>query len=257
MGDGGEGEGKEAMRLLEVFDLTKNFGGITANSNVNLHLDEGEVLGLIGPNGAGKTTLFNCIAGYHKPDKGRVIFMGKDITGWPPHMTNREGIARTFQVTVATGEMTVEEEVLVGAFCKIEKRSEAMQKAAEIVEFMGLQDVRGKRSSELPVAMQKRVGMARAVATQPRLLMLDEVAAGLTPSELEEIKGLILRVRQKWGITIFLTEHVMELVMDISQRVIVLDGGVKIAEGTPDEVANNEEVIKAYLGERYAKGRGR
>ncbi len=242
------------MKVLEVIELDKRFGGVAANSKVTFSVDEGEIVGLIGPNGAGKTTLFNCIAGYHKPDGGKVIFMGKDITGWPPHKTNREGIARTFQVIESGGDLSVKEEVMVGAFCKIAQRQEASTLAEEIVDFMGLREVKEMRLTELPVAMQKRVGLARALATQPKLLMLDEVAAGLTPSEIEEMKGLLRRIKEQWKLTLLIIEHVMELVMGLSDRVIVLDSGVKIAEGTPEEVANNEEVIKAYLGEKYAKG---
>jgi branched-chain amino acid transport system ATP-binding protein len=246
------------MKILEVFELEKHFGGVTANFQLSFNLEAGEIVGLIGPNGAGKTTLFNCIAGYHKPDKGRILFKGEDITGWSPHQTNREGIARTFQLIGETGgDLSVLEEVMVGAFCRTASRRKAMEEAEGIIEFFGLRAVKEKTTSALPVAMQKRVGLSRAMGTKPSLLMLDEVAAGLTPSEIIEMKQLIVRTQDRWSLTIFLTEHVMQLVMGLSHRVIVLESGMKIAEGTPKEVADNEEVIRAYLGERYAKGRER
>jgi branched-chain amino acid transport system ATP-binding protein len=243
------------MKILEISRLEKHFGGVMANFNISFFLNTGDIVGLIGPNGAGKTTLFNCIAGYHKPDKGKVRFNGKDITGWPPYETNREGIARTFQVIGSSGDLSVLEEIMVGAFCRTRSRHEAMGKAEDIIRFMGLETVAEKKLSELPVAAQKRVGLARAVATRPRLIMLDEVAAGLTSSEIEEMKKLLLGIKERFDLTVFIIEHVMQLVMDLSHRVIVLDSGRKITEGKPQEVADNEDVIRAYLGERYAEGR--
>jgi branched-chain amino acid transport system ATP-binding protein len=243
------------MKILEVLDLGKHFGGVMANDRILFSIETGDIVGLIGPNGAGKTTLFNCIAGYHRPTEGKILFQGEDITGWPPHKTNREGIARTFQVIESSGDLSVLEEVMVGAFCRTASRHKAMEEADEIVDFLGLKDVAKKKIYELPVAMQKRVGLGRAVATKPVLLMLDEVAAGLTSSEIEEIKKLILDIKKRLALTVFITEHVMQMVMELSQRVIVLESGRMIAEGKPEEVANNENVIRAYLGERYAKGR--
>jgi branched-chain amino acid transport system ATP-binding protein len=243
------------MKILEVLDLGKHFGGVMANNRISFSLETGDILGLIGPNGAGKTTLFNCIAGYHRPNEGRILFQGADITGWPPHKTNREGIARTFQVIESSGDLSVLEEVMVGAFCKTASRHKAMQEAHEILDFLGLIGVAKRKIYELPVAMQKRVGLARAVATKPILLMLDEVAAGLTSSEIEEMKKLVLNIKNRLELTLFITEHVMQMVMEVSQRVIVLESGRMIAEGKPEEVANNESVIRAYLGERYAQGK--
>ena len=242
------------MAFLEAIDLTKDFGGLVANSHVSFHIEQGEIIGLIGPNGAGKTTLFNCIVGYHKPESGKVVFKGKEITGFKPFMTNREGIGRTFQLMKVTAGMNVLENVMVGAFCRTEERSAAKREAAEILEFLGLGEVKEYHLNELPIASQKKVGLARALATKPELLMLDEVASGLNPKETEELVNAIRRIHQEKKITLFLIEHIMEVVMPISQRVIVLDSGEKIAEGLPKEIVKNERVIKAYLGEKYAKG---
>ncbi|MBW1689677.1 MAG: ABC transporter ATP-binding protein [Deltaproteobacteria bacterium] len=243
------------MPLLEIIDLTKDFGGVAANNHISLEIERGEIIGLIGPNGAGKTTLFNCIVGYHKPDQGAIRFKGKDITGLKPFQTNREGIGRTFQIMSISGDLTVLENVMVGSFCKTSDRRTARQEASEIMNLTGLEQDAEARLTELPVATQKRVGLAMALATKPELLMLDEVASGLNPRETEEMVALLKNIYVVKGLTLFLTEHVMEVVMPISQRIIVLDGGQKIAEGRPQDIANNERVIRAYLGEKYAKGR--
>jgi len=242
------------LAFLQIIDLVKDFGGVVANSHVSFEIEQGEIIGLIGPNGAGKTTLFNCIVGYHKPDSGQVIFKGKDITGFKPFMTNREGMGRTFQIMKVTAGMSVLENVMVGAFCRTNHRNLAKIEASAILEFLGLDEMKNYHLNELPVATQKKVGLARALATQPELLMLDEVASGLNPKETEEMVNVLKRIHQEKKITLFLIEHVMEVVMPISQRVIVLDGGEKIAEGLPKEIVKNERVIKAYLGEKYAKG---
>jgi branched-chain amino acid transport system ATP-binding protein len=242
------------VAFLEVIDLIKDFGGLIANHRVSFRIDQGEIIGLIGPNGAGKTTLFNCIVGYHRPDSGRILFKGKDITGYKPFMTNREGIGRTFQLMKVTTGMSVLENVMIGAFCRTDRPSAAKREASDILEFLGLGGVKAYHLNELPLASQKKVGLARALATRPELLMLDEVASGLNPKETEELVTVIRRIHQEKKITLFLIEHIMEVVMPISQRVIVLDSGEKIAEGLPKEIVKNERVIKAYLGERYAKG---
>lgn len=241
------------MPFLDVIDLVKDFGGLVANHHVSFHIEKGEIIGLIGPNGAGKTTLFNCIVGYHRPDSGKVIFKGKDITGFKPFMTNREGIGRTFQLMKVTAGMTVLENVMVGAFCRTDVRNVARQEAMAILDFLGLQNVETYHLNELPIAIQKKVGLARALATKPELLMLDEVASGLNPKETEDLVGILERVHTERKVTLFLIEHIMEVVMPISQRVIVLDGGEKIAEGLPQEIVRKDRVIKAYLGEKYAQ----
>ena len=243
------------MALLNVIDLTKDFGGVTANNHISLEIEKGEIIGLIGPNGAGKTTLFNCIVGYHKPNQGEILFKGNDITGLKPFQTNREGIGRTFQIMSISGDLTLLENVMIGSFCKTSDRRVARQEAAEILNLLELQEVSEAYMNELPVATQKRVGLAMALATKPELLMLDEVASGLNPKETEEMVALLQKIYGMKGLTLFLTEHVMEVVMPISQRVIVLDGGEKIAEGRPQDIVNNEQVIKAYLGAKYAEGR--
>jgi branched-chain amino acid transport system ATP-binding protein len=241
------------VAFLDVENITKDFGGLVANQKVSFSVDEGQIVGLIGPNGAGKTTLFNCIVGYHKPSEGRIVFKGKDITGFKPFQTNREGIARTFQVMKVTEGMTVLETIMVGAFCRINERGPARDEALEVMAFLGLDKVKDYHLNELPIAMQRKVGLARALATKPKLLMLDEVASGLNHFESDEMVQLLKRLNDEKGITLLLIEHIMEMVMAVSHRVIVLDSGVKIAEGSPAEIVKNADVIKAYLGEKYAK----
>jgi len=243
------------MPLLQVIDLTKDFGGVAANDHISLEIEKGEIIGLIGPNGAGKTTLFNCIVGYHRPDQGTILFKTKNITGLKPFQTNREGIGRTFQIMSISGDLTLVENVMVGSFCRTSDRRTARQEASEILNLLELEKDGKAYLTELPVATQKRVGLATALATKPELLMLDEVAAGLNPKETEEMVALLKKIHDVKDLTLFLTEHVMEVVMPISQRIIVLDGGQKIAEGRPQDIANNERVIRAYLGDKYAKGR--
>jgi branched-chain amino acid transport system ATP-binding protein len=241
------------MALLEVHNVTKDFGGLRANSDISFSMAKGELTGLIGPNGAGKTTLFNCISGLHPLTSGRILFDGEDISELKAHEVASRGLARTFQVYAAAGDLSVEENVLVGCFMHNRSRAGAKARADEILSYLNLKDLSDYLVSELPVAAQKRVTMATALGTEPKLLLLDEVAAGLNPSEIEEIMASIKHVHYELGVTVMLIEHVMELVMNVSDRVIVLDSGQKIAEGNPEQIAGNPEVIKAYLGERYVK----
>lgn len=237
--------------ILEVRDLTKDFGGLRANNNISFSVQKGELLGLIGPNGAGKSTLFNCIAGVYPVTSGKVIFEGRDITNFKPYEVSRLGLARTFQIFVASGDLSVLENVMVGSFLRTRSRKKAKEWSEEILRIMDLDPYADHWVSELPVAAQKRVAMATAIATKPHMLLLDEVAAGLNPTEIDQMMGIIRKIHYDMGITVILIEHVMELVMNLSHRVIVLDSGKMIAEGKPGEIKKNPDVIKAYLGERY------
>ena len=241
------------MAILDVQNLTKDFGGLRANDDISFSLAKGELLGLIGPNGAGKTTLFNCVSGMYPATSGQIVFDGVNVTNLKAHEIARLGLARTFQVYVAAGDLSVAENVMVGCFMHTRSTSQAKNQTDKILKDLKLRDLADHLVSELPVAAQKRVTMATALGTDPTLLLLDEVAAGLNPSEIDEILTTIQHIHNDLGITVMLIEHVMELVMRISQRVIVLDYGKKIAEGNPEDIAKNPQVIQAYLGERYVK----
>jgi branched-chain amino acid transport system ATP-binding protein len=238
------------MPLLEVQGLSKHFGGLVANDRIDLRVEKGEIVGLIGPNGAGKTTLFNCIAGFYPLTAGSVQFKGEDITGLPPNEICLRGIARTFQIVRVFKEMSVLDNVMVGAFNRTNSAARARQKALEVLNFCGLAAKKSLLAGGLTIADKKRLEFTKALATDPSLLMLDEAIAGLNQTETAEAVELVKKVRDS-GITVLLVEHVMEVVMPISSRVVVLEYGKKIAEDSPEKVIHNEEVIKAYLGDKY------
>jgi len=242
------------MALLQVNDLTKRFGGLVACDRVSVEIQEGEIIGLIGPNGAGKTTLFNCIAGFYPPNGGRVTFAGQDITSLPPDRVCQLGIARTFQVVKIFKDMTVLENLMVGGFVRSLNTRKVHQEAMETLNFTGLTEKKDMLGGSLTIADKKRLEIARSLMTKPRLLMLDEAMAGLTQKETQDALELIHKLHQQ-KITLFLVEHVMEVIMPISHRVVVLEYGKKIAEDVPEKVSNNEEVIKAYLGDKYHASR--
>jgi len=236
---------------LEVTGLSKHFGGLAANSDISFSVAEGEIVSVIGPNGAGKSTLFSCVTGFYKPDAGNVSFFGRDITRMRPNKVCKLGIARTFQIVQIVSEMTVLENVTTGALLRHNRIKPAMDKALEILAFAGLYEKRDFLGTELTIADKKRLEVSMALATQPRLLMLDEAMAGLTKVELREILELLRKIRSE-GMTLVIVEHVMEAVMQISDRVVVLNSGKKIMEGKPKEVVSDREVIQAYLGEKYS-----
>jgi branched-chain amino acid transport system ATP-binding protein len=235
------------MALLEVKNISKSFGGLKALNSVNVELREGEILGLIGPNGAGKTTMFNVITGFLRPDEGRILFKSMDITGSLPHEICFQGISRTFQLVKPFEEMSALDNVMIGSFNRTNRRRNAQQRAQEILNFAGLSDQREKLGSELTIADRKRLELARALATKPEILMLDEVMTGLTPAESVAAQELVRKMRDD-GLTILLIEHVMKAVMALSDRIVVLHYGEVIAEGSPKDIAENERVIEAYLG---------
>jgi branched-chain amino acid transport system ATP-binding protein len=236
--------------LLEVRGVTKRFAGLVANDDVSFSVNEGEIVSIIGPNGAGKSTLFACITGFHQPSAGSVTWRGRDITGFKADRVCRLGIARTFQIVQVIGDMTVLENVMTGAFLHHPGRKAARLRAEELLVTTGLADKQGFLGTALTIADKKRLEVAMALATEPRLLMLDESMAGLTPVELRSIIALLREVRKR-GVTLVIVEHVMEAVMQLSDRVIVLTSGKKLTEGTPREVISDPRVIQAYLGERY------
>jgi branched-chain amino acid transport system ATP-binding protein len=232
------------LTLLELEHVTRRFGGVVALDDVSLSVEQGEIAGLIGPNGAGKTTAFNVITRLYKPDSGAVTFDGDSLLGTPPHGVIRRGIARTFQNVELFSSMTVRENVLVGAH----SRRAARSGLREILEYLELERLAERPVSGLPYSTRKRIELARALVSEPRLLLLDEPAGGLSHEEVEELGEFITRMRDRYGLTVLLVEHHMNLVMGVSDSVTVLDFGRKISAGTPSEVRRDPAVIEAYLG---------
>jgi branched-chain amino acid transport system ATP-binding protein len=231
--------------LLEAQNVAKAFGSFWAVAGADLAVEEGEILGLIGPNGAGKSTFFNCLAGDMQPTSGRILFNGVDVTRASPEAHARAGIGRTFQVSATFEDMTVLDNVMVGAFLRHPHRNDAREHARRIIEMTGLRPDQPARSLGTPG--RKRLGIARVLATEPRLLLLDEALAGLTPTELREAIALVRRIHEG-GVTIVIVEHIMEVIMTLTRRVLVFNQGRVIASGTPEEVVRDEGVIEAYLG---------
>ena len=236
------------MSLLQVNKVSRFFGGLAAVKDVSFAIRKGEILGLIGPNGAGKTTLFNVVNGFYAPSRGEVLFKGERISGLKPHQICQRGMARTFQVVKPLQRMSVLDNVIASAFLRAKDRKQADEIALETLAFTGLTGDRDVISKGLPLGKRKRLEIARALATQPELLLLDESFAGLNPSELDESIGIIRKIKER-GVTIMIIEHHMKVIMSISDRIVVLSYGEKLAEGTPAEIGRNPQVIEAYLGE--------
>jgi branched-chain amino acid transport system ATP-binding protein len=236
--------------VLTLESVTKRFGGLTAVRAVSLEVRTGDLLGIIGPNGAGKTTLFNVISGYYRPEEGRVRFEGHDVTGLPAHEISRLGLTRTFQIVKPFGRLSVADNVMIGALTRVPRVRDARIEAERVVALCGLGPHAHARARALPIALRKRLEVARALATRPRLLLLDEVMAGLNPAELGGIVELVRRVHAE-GVTLIVIEHIMAAMMRLAQRIVMLHHGEKIAEGTPEAIAHDRRVIDAYLGDEF------
>jgi branched-chain amino acid transport system ATP-binding protein len=236
------------MAFLEIKNVSRFFGGLAAIKDVSFEVRKGEILGLIGPNGAGKTTLFNVVNGFYHPSRGDVFFKAQKISGFKPHQICRRGIARTFQVVKPLQRMSVLDNVIASSFLRATDKNQAVEIARESLQFTGLYDDRNIISRGLPLGKRKRLEIARALATQPEVLLLDESFAGLNPAELDESIGIIRKIKDR-GITIMIIEHHMKVIMAISDRIVVLNYGEKIAEGTPLEIRSNPLVVEAYLGD--------
>jgi branched-chain amino acid transport system ATP-binding protein len=238
------------VSILTANQLTKKFGGLMAVADLSFKLNDGEILGLIGPNGAGKTTVFNCLTGFLAPEEGEVLFENNLINGLQPYRICQLGIARTFQIVKPFLTISVLDNVMVGSLARGRSIRYAKNSAMEIIDFVGLSEMARKEAQGLPLPLRKRLELARALATEPKVLLLDEVMAGLNPTEVDELIELIKEVNHR-GVSILLIEHVMQGIMALSQRVIVINYGVKIAEGTPEEVVKDDGVIEAYLGKEF------
>ena len=236
--------------MLTLENVTKRFGGLTAVRAVSLDVRERELVGIIGPNGAGKTTLFNVVSGYYRPEEGRVIFAGSDVTGRAPHDICRLGLTRTFQIVKPFGNLSVLDNVMIGALTRTPTVRAARSDAERVVETCGLAPYATARARALPIGLRKRLEVARALATRPRVLLLDEVMAGLNPTELGGMVDLIRRLHAE-GLTVIVIEHIMAAMMRLAQRIVVLHHGEKIAEGTPAQIVADRRVVDAYLGEEF------
>ena len=236
--------------LLEVKNLSKNFGGLRAINGLNFHVAQGEIYGQIGPNGAGKTTAFNLITGFYRPDEGEIWFRGENLVGLKAFHICQRGICRTFQVAKPFRDLTVLRNVMMAAFLKTSSLKEAEERALSTLSFVKLSEKKNDYARSLNTIDQRRLELARALATQPKLLLLDEMMAGLNPREFEDAIALIRRVREQ-GITIIVVEHVIKAIMALSDRILVIHQGAKIAEGKPEEIVKNVKVIEAYLGKGY------
>ncbi len=243
------------MSILSVNQLSKNFGGLMAVKELSFKLEKGDILGLIGPNGAGKTTVFNCLTGFIPPDQGEILFHGKSVKGLQPFRICQLGLVRTFPIVKPFLTISVLDNVMVGALIKEKSITKARQESMEIIEFLGLGRMANMEAQGLPLPLRKKLELARALATKPKILLLDEVMAGLNPTEVDEIIDLIRQVNER-GISILLIEHVMRGVMALSQRVLVINYGERIAEGAPEEVVKDKGVIEAYLGKEFLSAQG-
>ncbi len=242
------------MSYFEIKGLVKTFGGLTALYEINLSIDQGEIVGLIGPNGSGKTTLFNCINNFCTPDRGQILFKGQRIDGLPTHQICKMGIARTFQIVKPLKRLTVLDNVMAGAFLHTNDEKQAREKSLAVLEFCELSHRKEVLGKDLPIADKKRMEVARALASDPELLLLDETAAGLNLKEIERMLEIVMKIRQS-GITCLVVEHVLKFLMGVSDRVMCINFGQEIVTGRPQEVMSHPEVIAAYLGAEYATGR--